>query len=260
VYRLPIAVQLDSFRLPLRKALVEVSKLRVQGVEIDASGELKPRDLTPTAVREVRSLLAEADVAVAAVRFRSRNGFSEPDGLDRRVDAARQTLKMASELRAPVVTCALGDIPPESDGDAWKLLVEVLSELGQYGARIGSLLAAQTGFAPADDLARLIAALPDGMLGIDFDPAQLMMNNESPTETIATLGPFVHYFHAKDGARDFARRTGLETQLGRGSVDFPAVLAALEQRAYRGYVCITSQANEPTTELTQAIQFLRSLG
>jgi sugar phosphate isomerase/epimerase len=68
------------------------------------------------------------------------------------------------------------------------------------------------------------------------------------------------HVHATDGVRDLARGRGLEVHLGRGSVDFPALLGVLAERGYRGYFTVQRDgADDPMIELGQAVQYLRSL-
>jgi L-ribulose-5-phosphate 3-epimerase len=48
--------------------------------------------------------------------------------------------------------------------------------------------------------------------------------------------------------------------LGRGSADFPELLAMLEERGYRGYLTIQREgAEDPLFEIGQAVKYLRSL-
>jgi sugar phosphate isomerase/epimerase len=50
------------------------------------------------------------------------------------------------------------------------------------------------------------------------------------------------------------------TRLGRGTVDFPALLGALEERGYRGYFTIPCNPIEnPEFKVRQAAKYLRSL-
>ena len=68
------------------------------------------------------------------------------------------------------------------------------------------------------------------------------------------------HVHAKDGVRDLAQGRGLETQLGRGAVDFPEILAILEEHEYRGYFTIERRhSSDPVLEVGQAVQYLRRL-
>ncbi len=43
---------------------------------------------------------------------------------------------------------------------------------------------------------------------------------------------------------NLARGRGLDVPLGRGSVDYPALLGSLEERGYRGYFTIQRDATE----------------
>jgi sugar phosphate isomerase/epimerase len=74
------------------------------------------------------------------------------------------------------------------------------------------------------------------------------------------LGTDIHYVRATDGVRDMARGRGMEVILGRGSADFPALLAALGERSYSGYLCVEREtSSDPQADLQQALEFLRNL-
>ncbi len=257
---LKIGIQLASLRLPFRKAVVAAARLGAAGVEIDARGEFRPGELGQTGLREVRRLLDDSGLRVAAVGFQTRRGYDVPDEIDRRVTATKAAMKFAAELGASVVFNQLGHMPGEPKGPAWNLLVQTLSDLGNYGQHIGATLAAQTGTESGADLARLIAALPPGAIGVDLDPGNLIINGFSPLEAVEAVGAQVLHVHARDGVRDLARGRGLEVPLGRGSADFPALLAALEERPYRGYVTIArADAEDPEFEIGEAVKFLKTL-
>ncbi len=52
----------------------------------------------------------------------------------------------------------------------------------------------------------------------------------------------------------------MEVALGRGSVDFPALIAALEEHGYRGRFAIQRlQGDDPMTEIALAVEYLQSL-
>jgi sugar phosphate isomerase/epimerase len=257
---LKLAIQLTSLKMPFRKGLLAAARLGASGVEIDARGELRPGELTQTALREVRRLLEEVDLRVVAVGFRTRRGYDSAEDLDRRVAATKAAMKFAADLRAPVVINQIGRVPSETEGGAWPLLVQALSELSVYGHHVGALLAAQTGSESGPDLARLLAAIPSRGVGVDLDPGNLIINGFSPLEAVEALGDHILHVHARDAVRDLARGRGLEVQLGRGSADFPALLGALEERQYRGYFTIARQDSEnPDAEIGQAIEYLSNL-
>jgi sugar phosphate isomerase/epimerase len=257
---LKIGIHLSSLRVPLARALPLAARLGADAVEIDARHGLKSGELTQTALRQLRKTLDDYRLRVCAISYRTRRGYNVMQDLDARVSGTKEAMRMAHALGASVVVNHVGHIPVEPKGVEWDLLVQVLTDLGRYGHHTGAMLAAQTGSVDGAELFRLLTALPDGSLVVDFDPGQLIVNGFSPLETAETLAPHIMHVHATDGVRDLARGRGLEVPLGRGSVDFPALLGVLAERGYRGYFTVQRDgADEPAVELGEAIQFLRSL-
>ncbi|MFO0903526.1 MAG: sugar phosphate isomerase/epimerase family protein [Pirellulales bacterium] len=255
-----IGIHLTSLRLPLAKAAPLAKKLGADAVEIDARGELNPQALSRTGLRQVRKLLDDLQLRVAAVTFRTRRGYNVKDELDRRVEATRQAMKFAFELGASVVVNQVGRIPAQSEGESWTLLTEVLADLGRYGQRIGATLAAETGSEEGADLARLLAALPAGALGVTFSPGNLIVNGFSASEAINALAKHVLLVHATDAVRDLGRGRGSDVPLGRGSADYPHILSVLEEQQFQGYLSIERDAvPQPQLEIAQAIEYLRQM-
>lgn len=257
---LKVGIQLASLRLPFRKALHTAAELGADGVEIDARNELKPQDLSRTGLRQLRKTLDDRNLRVCAVGFQTRRGYDVLEDLDRRVEATKQAMQFAYDLGASVVINQVGQIPTEPGGAKWDLLMQVLTDLGRHGQRVGAMLAAETGAEDATTLRQLLDALPQGSIGVNLDPGNLIVNGFSASDAARQLGAHVMHVHAKDGVRDLAQGRGLETQLGRGAVDFPEILGTLEEHEYRGYFTIERQhANDPVLEVGQAVQYLRSL-
>ena len=255
-----IGIQLASLRLPFKKALHTAAELGAQAVEIDARNELKPREVSQTGARQVRKMLDDRNLRVCAIGFHTRRGYNVAEDLDRRVEATKEAMRFATSLGAGVVINQVGRIPAEDSGQQWDLLVQVLTDLGRFGQRVGALLAAETGAEDWSDLLRLIDALPDGSLAVNLDPGNLIVNGFSASEAARRLGQHVLHVHAKDGVRDLAQGRGVETQLGRGAVDFPELMAILEEHSYQGHFTIERQhAVNPILEVGQAVQYLQSL-
>jgi sugar phosphate isomerase/epimerase len=260
VLQIKVGIQTASLRQPFKQALLTAARLGADAVEIDARNDLKPAEMSRTAARQVRKMLDDLNLRVCAVGFRTRRGYDNPEDLERRVEATRQTMKMAFDLGAPVVINSIGRVPESSESPTWNVLLEALSELGRYGQHVGATLAAETGAESGEDLKRLIDALPLGALGVNFDPGNLVINNHSPAEAIRVLAPHVLHVHAKDGVRDLAQGRGVEVPLGRGSVDFPEILSVLEEQQYRGYFTIErDNAQDPEFEIGQAVKYLRAI-
>ena len=257
---LRIGVQLKSLRLPLRRALAVAGELGVEAVEIDARGEIRSRDMSQTAVRQLRKQLDDHGLRVAALEYRTRRGYHVRDDLEARVEGTKEAMRLAYRLGAAVVINHVGRVPQAESSD-WSLLVDVLGDLSRFGQRTGARLAATAaGAESGEDLARVLAAIPEGGIAVNLDPGELVRGGGSPLEVIEKVGTSIAHVRANDGVRDLSSGMGLAVPLGRGSVDYPAILAALEQRDYRGYLTIERQGPEdPREEISHAVSYLRNL-
>ena len=162
-------------------------------------------------------------------------------------------------LRLHVVN-QVGRVPAEPNTGTWNQLLQALTDLGNYGLRVGAMLTAQTGTESGADLARLLDALPPQAVGADLDPGNLIINGFSPLETVEALGPRILHVHARDAVRDLSRGRGLEVPLGRGRRRFPALLGGLENFSYRGFFTIARQDSDNAEhEIAEAVKYLRQL-
>jgi sugar phosphate isomerase/epimerase len=260
VQTVKIGIQTRSLRQPLRQALETASRLGADGVEIDARNELQPAGMSQTGLRQFRKLLGDLGLRVSAVSFVTRRGYDTPDDLERRVLATQAAMKFAQAIGANVVVNRVGAVPDDENDPRFVALVEVLSGLGAYGDRVGARLAAQTGSETGAQLARLLAALPDQTVGVDFHPSGLIHHGHDPAEAVAALGGHILHVHACDAVRDLARGQVIEVELGRGTADLPAILGHLEEFGYRGWVTIERpNAADAVVEIGNAVAFLRSL-
>lgn len=254
------SVQAHGVGFALKRLLPLARQWGAVAVELDARGDAKPQELSQTGRRQLRKLFDDYELRVAAVGFRTRRGYDVTDDLDRRVEATKAAMKLAYDLGSSWVVNQVGRVPEKPDGPRWQTLLEALTDLGSFGQRAGALLAAETGSESAGDLARLLAAVPAGTIGVTLNPGALIINGFSPLEAVATLGSQIVYVHAQDGVRDLAQGRGIEVQMGRGASDFPALLGALEEYGYRGYWTIVREKSEnPLEEIGQAVSYLKSL-
>ena len=250
----------------LRGSLRRARELGFTGVELDARTGLDPEQVTQTGLRQIRKWLEDEGLEVSAVSFRTRGGYADAERLEGRIAATKAALTLAHGLGARVVVNHVGDVPPPpaEAGAAvdprWRLLVEVLADIGSWGERAGATLCAETGRVGPADMLRLIAALPVGALTCDIVPGALVVHGHDPVEAIATLSGHVGHVHATDAVAGAFAGRGRGVILGTGQVDWPGVFGALEERGYRDWVCLDAiDRVGARAELAAAVDFLRAL-
>jgi sugar phosphate isomerase/epimerase len=253
-----IAIQTKCLAQPLKQALHTAGRLDADGVQIDLRQELAVADLSDTALRQLRKMLDDLHLRVGSVAFPTRRGFGNPDQLERRIEATRQAMHAASRLGARVILLVLGPCPAPAAPERTTLL-EALGSLTSHGNRLGVELALQSN-ATATELEQLLGELPEGAVGLDVNPAELVLKSESPREFVERLGSRVTHLYANDAVRGFGSTGGSEVELGRGAADFPELLAILEEHGYRGWATIQRlNSRQPTADMENAVRFLRSL-
>jgi sugar phosphate isomerase/epimerase len=258
--QLKIGLDLASLQLPFPQALLTAARLGVEGVEIDVRNFLSLDDLSKTGVRQIRKMLEDTNLRVSSVAFPTRRGYETLQELDRRVEATKRAMQLAWDLRCNIVVNHVGNIPTDEADPAWTTLNHVLMDLGNFGHKVGVTFCAKTGNESAEVLQKLLQALPDQCLGIDFNPGALLMNGFAPSDAATLLGKHIQHFRAVDAVRGVSRHLGETTLLGRGSCEIPLLLAILEQHEYRGYVTIQRQGQDSLgSELANAMEYLKRL-
>ncbi len=257
---LRIGVGLNSLKQPFKKALHTAASLGATGVEIDARNDIQPKELSETGTRQLRKMLDDLNLRVAAVRFPTNRGYDVLQDLDRRIDATKQAMRFAYSIGARVVVNAAGYIPDSQDHPAYDQLQISLGDLARYGQHVGAVFACETGSEPPQRLVELLGTLPEQTIGISFNPGNLVVNDCYSEHSIEQCASRTLTVTARDAVRDLARGRGLDVPLGRGSVDFPHVLGVLEEQRYAGWFIVDRlKSDDPVTEISHAVSFLKSL-
>jgi sugar phosphate isomerase/epimerase len=277
VIGLKIAVQTTCLAQPLRQALHTAARVQADGVQIDLRQELPPAELSDTALRQVRKLLDDLNLRVGSTSFPTRHGYANAEGLDRRIEATVEAMRASSRLNSRVMLITLGPLPdpePPTTSESFRVarpesskgvesratLLEALTALAMQANRHGVQLALQCPTAHPRDLKSLIGELPEGLIGADCSPADLILNGQDPSRFAETLGPHVLHVFANDAVRGLGGAAGGDVELGRGTADFPELFGVLEEHDYRNWITVERRSSRhPADDIANAIQFLRSL-
>lgn len=258
--RIQLGVRLESFGLPLRRALAEAARLGVAGVQADAAGDLAPKALSQTGRREFRRLLRTHNLELTAVGCPLRYGLDAVQNKDARIDHVRQVMTLSYDLGPRLVIVEAGRVPEDVDGPAAKHMSEALLALGHHGDRTGTVLALETGLEPGDKLRQVLDRCDTGGLGVNLDPANLLVNGFDPYAAARALAGKVRHSHARDARLAGASRSAQEVPLGHGDIDWMQWLGVLEEIEYRGWLVIEREGGEQrVADLANGVALLRRL-
>src|SRR6185437_954455 len=93
-------------------------------------------------------------------------------------------------------------------------------------------------------LAAFLDRFDTGSLGVNLDPANLLLHGFDPYESIQALGRRIVHAHAKDARQDSASRSAEEVPLGHGDIDWMKFLGVLEEVEYRGWLTIERETGQ----------------
>jgi sugar phosphate isomerase/epimerase len=239
-----LAIRLESLDLPFRRGLAECQRLGVSGVQFDVVGDLGPDALTQTGRRELRTLLRNHDLELSALGCPLRRGLGVAEAQEQRLDHVRKVMTLSYELGARIVVVEAGQIPEDPQDVSAAGLTEALRALGQHGDRIGAVLALETGLESGAVLARYLAQFDSGGLGVNLDPANLLMHGFDPYEGTRLLGRRIVHVHAKDARQASTSKAAQEVALGHGDIDWMRLFGVLEEVEYRGWLTIERESGE----------------
>jgi len=254
-----LGIRLESLGLPLRRALAEAQKMGVPGVQFDAVGDLAPKNLSQTGRRELRNLLRAHSLELTAIGAPMRRGFDLAENLQARIDHVREVMAFSFEMGPRIVIVEPGRLPAD-DSTATPHMHEALLALGQHGNRVGSTLALETGLEGGEALANFLASFDTGGLGVNYDPANLLMHGHDPYIGLRSLVGKIVHAHAKDARAVSPSRDAAEVPLGHGDIEWMRLLAMMEEVEYRDWLVVERESGDRhVADVAAGVQFLRRL-
>lgn len=158
--------------------------------------------------------------------------------------ARMQELKLGSDfakmLGVSQVATHAGFLPEDLNSENYKSVVCALRNVANYIKKNGQKLLFETGQETPVTLRRTIEDIGTDNLGINLDPANLLMYGKgNPIDALDVFGAFVCDVHAKDGAYPTdGKNLGKEYPLGEGKVNFPLFVEKLKALGYDGTLII----------------------
>lgn len=270
-----LGVVLESLGLPVRSGLMAAAKLGVQGVQVDAAGDLSPDKLGATGRREFRTLLRSFNLDLAALNVPLRHGLDTFTHQQPRLDHIKAAMQLAYDLGTKKVVVPLPRLQkageaetPKVPADPFPLIAfaakepskaEVLREsldaLGKHGDRVGVFVCLEAGLDAAAEVNAYLDGFETGSLRVTFDPANFLANGHDPLASLMGLAKKVAHAHARDARTGTAAGGAKEVAVGAGEVEWMGLAAGLGAIDYHGFVCVERTGAE--AEVPAGVAFLR---
>lgn len=178
-----------------------------------------------------------------------------------------QDLKMGSDFAKKIgvtdVITHVGFLPENPCTTEFHEVVCVIREVAEYCKKNDQYFLFETGQETPVTLRRTIEAVGTGNLGINLDPANLIMYGKAnPVDSLEVFGEFVRNIHGKDGCYPTnGAELGVETPIGSGKVDYPAFVKKLQAIGYDGPITIEREISgeQQIKDIKDAKEFLENL-
>lgn len=243
---------------PLRDKLYRVASFGATGVQLDLRYELRPGELSETGRRQFGRLLDEHGLSLAPPVFPLRRAMADLEGIEERVAAVGAAIRFAAELKASTLIVRPGAIPP-AESEKRAIFVEVVNDLARIGNHVGVMLVLTTGREAPGVLSEVLQNVSAGPVGVNLDPAAAVMAGQEPARLVTDLHALLRHVRVRDGLQE-ADGAGVEVPVGRGEVDWEAVLASLAEVGYDDWFTPDrTNGDDPARDAAQAIVFVKNV-
>ncbi len=180
-----------------------------------------------------------------------------------RIARIKEASDFAKKCGIPAVQTHCGFIREDPNDPLYKETVEAIREVAQYCRNNGQSFRCETGQETPVTMVRCIKDVGVDNLGVNFDVANLILYGKAnPVDAVDILAPYIQGIHAKDGLYPTdTRKLGEEVPIGKGKVNFPALIPRLKAAGYRGPLTIEREISGPkqAEDIRAAKAFLEKL-
>ena len=259
--RWKIGVLADCLGIGVREGVRKAADLGADGVQVYVTkGEMFPDNLLPEQRRDFGKFTAGLGLEISALcaDFDWVRGFTDAEFNRENIPRIKKCLDLAADLETGVVTMHIGRLPDNRSHPVYQEVIRTSVELGEYAAARGVCLCTETGPEPPARLLEFLQELPTRGIGVNYDPANLVMCGPfDHIGGVSLLKDYIRHTHAKDGVC-LGNGRFQELPLGHGGVVFPYYLSALAAAGYDGYLTIEREdGDDRLGDVARAVGFLR---
>lgn len=167
-------------------------------------------------------------------------GLVPPAYRQKRVEDLRRWADFAAEAGAPAIITHCGFLPENMTDPEFEPVAVAIREVAEHCRRLGLGFWFETGQETPVVLLRFIGEVGLDNLGINLDPANLLMYGKgNPIDALSVFGKYVRAIHAKDGLPPTdGRELGREVKVGTGFVRYLEFIPKLIGCGFDGDITI----------------------
>ncbi len=266
-------------RFPFEEAVSRIAKLGYTGLELLADvPHAWPMNLLPGDVERIRQTLDRHGMAISNVNAFMMRGVNdprqpywypswiEPDPNYRAIrrEHTKRALMLAAELGAPgIQTEPGGPLPPGlSRRHAYRIFYDELMPCVEVAEKLGVhlLIEPEPGLLIErfEQFLEFAGMIDSPAVGLNFDIGHAFCVGQSPEVWIPTMAQFTRHYHIEDIS---AQRVHHHLIPGEGAIDFPAVLKAIRDSHYSGWVTVElyPYVDDPDAAGQKALKYLQGV-
>ena len=161
------------------------------------------------------------------------------------------------------ITCHVGFLP-EEQGDFYHRFIADMKQLVRFAAANDQEFLFETGTETACWLQQTLDDIGEPNLGINFDPANLLIyGKDDPAALADLLAERIRIVHCKDAVPAApGEGSGKETVLGQGATRFAKLLKKLLDGGFAGPLVIERELTpgpEQEKDIAEAVKYIRSI-
>ena len=249
-----------------------VQKLKATGIS-RVQLELDPLRDTPKIWGDTEKVLREAGITIVSgmVRclgedyatldsIRVTGGIAPDATWDQNVKNISAAAAIAKKLGLKLVTFHAGFLPAEESHPTFAKMRQRLDTVADIFMVQNILLGLETGQETAQELAALLHKLNHPNIGVNFDPANMLMYDKGdPVKALHSLAPWIRQVHIKDAKRAKTPGTwGEEVVVGKGEVDWRGFFTTFKHVVFNVNLVIEREfGNSRAADIRAAHDFIR---
>jgi sugar phosphate isomerase/epimerase len=236
---------------------------------------LDPLRETPDVWGDTAEVFQQAGLTIASGMFgcvgedyttlesiRKTGGLTPEHTFEQNLKNAKASALTAAKLGIKYITFHAGFIPHDPNAPEYSVMLNRIRQVAAAFGEQGVVVGLETGQETAPDLAGVLTKLNSPNIGVNFDPANMILYDKgNPIEALKLLGRWVRNVHIKDARRTKVPGTwGTEEVAGTGEVDWPKFFATLREIKFAGDWVIEREAGtQRIADIKTARQMLEKI-